>query len=55
MKDGAQTLTYHDIRKIWTLGMFPYKQLDINRHLTDRYPTSWSVQRGHHFFLWRKV
>mmetsp|Transcript_1814 Transcript_1814/g.2865 ORF Transcript_1814/g.2865 Transcript_1814/m.2865 type:complete len:670 (-) Transcript_1814:217-2226(-) len=55
MHDGAKTLTYHDIRKIWTLGQFPYKQLEVNRYLTDRFPTSWSVQRGHHFFLWKKM
>jgi hypothetical protein len=56
MKEGAQTLTYHDIRRIWALGGgFPFKQLEVNRYLTDRYPTSWSVQRGHHFFLWKKV
>jgi hypothetical protein len=55
MHDGASTLTYHDIRKMWSVTAFPFRQLDINRSLTDRYPTSWSVQRGHHFYLWTKV
>lgn len=31
------------------------QQLDVNKTLADRYPTSWSVQRGHHFYLWVKV
>ncbi len=32
-----------------------FRQLESNRHLSDRYPTSWSVQRGHHFYFWMKV
>jgi len=55
MKDGSRMLSYLDFRKIFDLGPLPMKQLDINRPLSDRYPTSWSVQRGHHFFLWIKV
>jgi hypothetical protein len=55
MHEGARTLTYHDIRKMWSSGSFPFKQFEVNRCLTDRFPTSWSVQRGHHFFLWKKV
>ena len=56
MHDGARTLTYLDLRKIWGFaGPFPFSQLDSNRHLSDRFPTSWSVQRGHHFFLWRHI
>ena len=39
--------------KVWQLsGPFPFRQLEANRSFADRYPTSWSVQRGHHFFLW---
>ncbi|CAN0304186.1 unnamed protein product, partial [Discosporangium mesarthrocarpum] len=33
----------------------PRTQVDVNRPLSDRFPTSWSVHRGHHFFLWTKV
>jgi hypothetical protein len=33
----------------------PFRQIDSNRHASDRYPTSWSVQRGHHFYIWKKV
>ena len=36
-------------------GGLAFKQLELNRHQADRYPTSWSVQRGHHFYLWNKV
>lgn len=53
MHEGAKTLTYLDLRKIWTIGSFAFHQLESNKHLSDRFPTSWSVQRGHHFFLWR--
>lgn len=55
MKEGSRALTYHDMRKIWESGPHPFKQMDVNRLLTDRFPTSWSVQRGHHFFLWTRV
>ena len=55
MKRGSRAFTYLDLRKIWEVGAFPFKQLDINRPITDRYSTSWSVNRGHHFFLWGKV
>lgn len=54
MRDNASILSYHDLYKIWPLSSYPFKQLDINCSLTDRFPTSWSVQRGHHFFLFKK-
>lgn len=33
MKDGARTLTYLDLRRIWTTGVgpYPYRQMDCNR------------------------
>ena len=52
MKPGSRTLTYLDLRKIWPTDMFPFMQLAINLNVNDRFPTSWTVQRGHHFFLW---
>jgi hypothetical protein len=57
MHDEAMVLTYHDMNKIWisSSALCPLQQLEINRNLTDRFPTSWSVQRGHHFYLWKKV
>ncbi len=36
-------------------SVVPFKQMEGNRSFSDRFPTSWSVQRGHHFFLWIKV
>ena len=50
-------LTYLDLRRVWRLPgqPFPFRQLEANRSFADRYPTSWSVQRGHHLFLWVKV
>lgn len=54
MHDNAMILTYHDMKRIWALDKPCYlQQLEINKCLTDRFPTSWSVQRGHHFFLWK--
>lgn len=55
MHVGARTLSYLDLRNIWSFAPFNFQQLERNKHLSDRYPTSWSVQRGHHFFIWGKV
>jgi hypothetical protein len=65
MKPGAKTLTYLDLRKTWVPSamsngsgiptQLPFRQLEHNKNITDRFPTSWSVQRGHHFYLWCKV
>ena len=56
MKECSRTLTYLDLKKIWCpYTFFPYRQLENNKNLSDRFPTSWSVQRGHHFYVWSKV
>ncbi len=56
MHDGSRALTYLDLRKVWlSNNYFPFKQMESNKNLSDRFPTSWSVQRGHHFYLWTKV
>lgn len=55
LKIGARTLTYLDLRKVWPLEGFPFRQVPVNRSVADRFPTSWSVQRGHHFYLWSVV
>jgi len=55
--EGARILSYLDLSKVWTLPgqPFPFKQLEANKSFADRYPTTWSVNRGHHLFLWVKV
>ncbi|CAM9861953.1 unnamed protein product [Chrysoparadoxa australica] len=55
MKAGAHALTYLDLRRFWEAPPMPFQQMAINASLGDRFPTSWSVNRGHHFFLWSKV
>jgi hypothetical protein len=56
MKEDSRTLTYLDLKKTWSKNLlFPFKQLENNKNLSDRFPTSWSVQRGHHFYVWAKV
>lgn len=55
MKAGARTLTYIDLRQMWTGGQCPFKRHECNKFVSDRYSTSWSVQRGHHFFIWTRV
>jgi hypothetical protein len=42
-------------RLLLGLGSIPFRQMDFNRSLSDRYPATWSVRRGHHFYVWRKV
>eukprot|EP00596_Hydrurales_sp_CCMP1899_P000367 CAMPEP_0119046274 /NCGR_PEP_ID=MMETSP1177-20130426/45527_1 /TAXON_ID=2985 /ORGANISM="Ochromonas sp, Strain CCMP1899" /LENGTH=938 /DNA_ID=CAMNT_0007019197 /DNA_START=345 /DNA_END=3160 /DNA_ORIENTATION=+ len=55
MKEDSRTLTYLDLKKTWSKNLFfPFKQLENNKNLSDRFPTSWSVQRGHHFYVWAK-
>lgn len=54
MRDDAHALTYLDLRKVCVHGMFQFRQLESNKSLSDRFPTSWSVQRGHHFYIWTK-
>lgn len=51
-KDGCRALTYLDLNALWSSHNMPFRQLETNRLLTDRFPTSWSVQRGHHFYMW---
>ena len=54
IKEGAHALTYLDLRKNVSYNALHFRQLESNKSLSDRFPTSWSVQRGHHFFLWIK-
>jgi hypothetical protein len=56
MKETSRILSYLDLRKMWASSVpFSFRQLDTNRPVSDRFPTSWSVQRGHHFYIWTKV
>lgn len=56
LKQGARSLTYLDLRKLFGDQKNPlFCQLDINKASSDRYQTSWSMQRGHRFYLWKKV
>lgn len=55
MHDGARLLSYLDLKRFWSQGICPFSQMSCNKTLSDRFPTSWSVQRGHHFYLWTKV
>ena len=54
MRDGARTLSYLELRKHWTLHSFTLRHMELNKSIGDRYPTSWSVQRGHHFYLYQQ-
>jgi hypothetical protein len=54
-RPGTRMLTYLDLRRLWANAHLNFRQLEVNRHQADRYPTSWSVQRGHHFYLWTRV
>ncbi len=55
MHMGARTLSYLDLQTIWCYEPFNFRQAENNRLVSDRFPTSWSVQRGHHFFIWHKI
>lgn len=55
MKPCSRTLTYIDLRQMWTGGQCPFRRHESNKFVSDRYSTSWSVQRGHHFFIWTRV
>ena len=63
LKAGCRLLSYLDLHKVWDTNngsssssrrSAPFFQLEANTTLADRYPTSWSVHRGHHFFIWCK-
>jgi len=58
LKENSRVLTYLELRKTWlpeNSFPFQFQQLECNKPMSDRFPTSWSVQRGHHFFIWIKV
>jgi hypothetical protein len=57
MKRGARLLTYENLTQLYQGSKIqsPFRQLDINLPEEDRFPTTWSTVRGHHFFLWEKT
>jgi len=59
MKRGARLLTYENLHKCYGTKAvsipMPFHQLSINVSEEDRFPTTWSTVRGHHFYLWRKL
>jgi hypothetical protein len=57
MKPGARLLTYENLTNLYGGSKIPmpFRQLSINIPEEDRFPTTWSTVRGHHFFLWEKL
>ena len=64
MRKDARILSYLNLKQIWMVftkrmnnpdSEFPFLQLASNISQSDRFSTSWSVDRGHHFFLWVKT
>lgn len=55
VRRGARLLTYLNLAKVWLGPIFPVEQLPVNRSPEDRFLTSWSAKRGHHFFVWLKI
>lgn len=59
VKPGARLLSYMDLRSLWVSSSVsersPFRQMAINATNADRYETSWSVHRGHHFFLFQRM
>eukprot|EP00475_Leptophrys_vorax_P039614 TRINITY_DN7182_c0_g2_i1.p1 TRINITY_DN7182_c0_g2~~TRINITY_DN7182_c0_g2_i1.p1 ORF type:complete len:1432 (-),score=401.37 TRINITY_DN7182_c0_g2_i1:62-4357(-) len=59
MKKGARLLTYENLHECYAneiVGIpMPFKQLEVNVSEEDRFPTTWSTVRGHHFYLWEKL
>uniref|UniRef100_A0A7S1U7X2 DOT1 domain-containing protein n=1 Tax=Phaeomonas parva TaxID=124430 RepID=A0A7S1U7X2_9STRA len=62
MRPKAQILSYMDLRKVWVpldgeqfpIGC-PFRQMPYNVSNADRFETSWSVRRGHHFTIFEKL
>lgn len=57
MKSGSRLLTYENIEDCFcsTEIKFPFEQIEINKHPEDRFYTTWSIKRGHHFYLWKRL
>lgn len=56
MKKNCRILSYLNLATLYPEGgIFPFQQLPVNRCISDRFCTTWSTNRGFHFFLWKKV
>ena len=57
LKPQCTVLSYMDLRRHWAdeAGACPLRQKDYNVSNADRFETSWSVKRGHHFFIWERL
>jgi len=57
MKPGSRVLTYENLHEaygaIGDMGM-PFEQQAINTRENDRFYTTWSPKRGHHFYTWTR-
>jgi hypothetical protein len=54
MKSGSRLLTYENLFPIYEGKDMPFEQIPINAAPNDRFYTTWSPKRGHHFYLWRR-
>jgi len=53
MKRGARLLTYENLREVYSsYPEMPFEQIPLNVVPDDRFFTTWSVRRGHHFYCW---
>jgi len=55
MKKGARLLTYENLHNVYAnKGKSPFDQIPINEAANDRFYTTWSPRRGHHFYCWTR-
>lgn len=57
-KQGCRVLTYENLNDLYSgnssISGPPFNQQDINKVSDDRFYTTWSTRRGHHFYTWCK-
>lgn len=54
LKTDCRLLTYLNLGTLFKGANSIFRQMSVNKSLNDRFPTSWSIHRGCHFFLWIK-
>ena len=40
---------------VMTYSLLPFRQLEINKRLTDRFSSTWTVNRGHHMYIYERT